>query len=328
MRCHIRLVMKEFCVLLMACVLTLPLAAQQAIPPSTEPTAPTATQNGSPSAATNSSVPASNSSASTAPFGEITGSVKSGNTPLPGVTVSAANSLTGKKYVTSTDVDGSFKISVGGKGRYVVRAEFSAFAPVTQEIVINAENSNGKADLVMLLASRAQQQEEKQQQAQQLGGVGARGGSQQLSLSGGDMGGGGSGNGDVVSLASAGLPNAGLAAEGSNESVAVSGAMGRNEMPTFDPGEMQDRINEMRDQMRGQGGGNVQILSLGGPGGVGGAQSFNFIGGGGGPPGGAMVFMGGGPGGFGGKGMRNFNVNKPHGSIFYNFGGSPLDAKP
>src|SRR5215469_11518982 len=322
MRCHSRLAMKGFCVLLMACVLALPLAAQQTNAPSTS------AQNGSSSTAT-SSPPASNSPASAAPFGEITGAVKSGTTPLPGVTVSAANSLTGKKYVTSTDVDGSFKISVGGKGRYVVRAEFSAFAPVTQEIVINAENRNGKADLVMLLASRAQQQEEKQQQAQQLGGGGARGGLQQLSLSGGDMGGGGSGNVDVASLAGAGLPNAGLAAEGSNESVAVSGAMGRNEMPTFDPGEMQDRINEMRDQMRGQGGGNVQILSLGGPGGVGGAQSFNFIGGGGGPPGGAMVFMmGGGPGGFGGKGMRNFNVNKPHGSIFYNFGGSPLDAKP
>jgi len=328
MRWHIRLGMKGFCVLLMACVLALPIAAQQAIPPSTEPTAPTPTQNGSSSTAT-SSPSASNNPASAAPFGEITGTVKSGTTPLPGVTVSAANSLTGKKYVTSTDIDGSFKISVGGKGRYVVRAEFSAFAPATQEVVINAENRQGKADLTMLLASRAQQQEERQQQAQQLGDGGARGGLQQLSLSGGDIGAGGSGNADVASLASAGLPNAGLAAEGSNESVAVSGAMGRNEMPTFDPGEMQDRIAEMRDQMRGQGGGNVQIMSLGGPGGVGGVQSFSFIGGGGGPPGGAMVFMmGGGPGGFGGKGMRNFNVNKPHGSIFYNFGGSPLDAKP
>src|SRR5215471_498383 len=106
MRCHIRLVMKGFCVLLMACVLTLPLAAQQANAPST------ATQNGSSSTATNSSVPASNSPAPTAPFGEIAGTVKSGTTPLPGVTVSAANSLTGKKYVTSTDLDGSFKISV------------------------------------------------------------------------------------------------------------------------------------------------------------------------------------------------------------------------
>src|SRR4029077_17589949 len=62
-----------------------------------------------------------------APYGEISGVVKSGNVPLPGVAVSAANTLTGKKYFTSTDVDGTFKISVTGKGRYVVRAEFSAF---------------------------------------------------------------------------------------------------------------------------------------------------------------------------------------------------------
>src|SRR5262249_28171608 len=89
-----------------------------------------------------------------APFGEITGTVKSGTIPLPGVTVTAANTLTGKKYVTSTDVDGSFKISIGGKGRYVVRAEFSGFAPATQELLINAENRSGKADLAMILASR------------------------------------------------------------------------------------------------------------------------------------------------------------------------------
>ena len=236
--------------------------------------------------------------------------------PLPGVSVTAANTLTGKKYVTSTDVDGSFKISVGGKGRYVVRAEFSGFAAATQELLINAENRNGKADLAMILASRVQQQEQRQQQ---VAGAGGRGGVQQLSLSGGDMGVPASASADVSSLAASGLPNAGLAAEGNNESVAVSGAMGRNDMPTFDPGEMQDRIADMRDQMQRQGGGG-QIMSFGGPGGG------NL----GGFAGGPMVFiMGAGPGGFGGggRGMRNFNVNKPHGSIFYNFGGSPLDAR-
>src|SRR5262249_51625049 len=112
-----------------------------------------------------------------APFGEITGSVKSGNTPLPGVTVSAANTLTGRKYITSTDLDGSFKIAVGGRGRYVVRAEFSAFAPITQEIVINEQSRAGKADLSMILLSRAQkeaQQEQQQQLAQRLASAGGR----------------------------------------------------------------------------------------------------------------------------------------------------------
>jgi hypothetical protein len=251
-----------------------------------------------------------------APFGKISGFVKSGNTPLPGVTVSASNTLTGKKYVTSTDVDGSFRIDVASKGRYVVRAEFSAFAPITQEVLINAENPEGKADLSMILLSRAQQQEA-QQQRQALTATG-RPGLQQLGLSGGDLGGGSPGGDstDPSSLASAGLPNAGLAAEGSTESVAVSGAQGRSDQPTFDPGELQDRIAEMRDQIGRQGGAGNFVFQ-GGPGGFGGF-------GGGGP---MVIMMGGGPGGRG-RGGRNFNINRPHGSIFYNFGGSPLDARP
>jgi hypothetical protein len=264
----------------------------------------------------------------TAPYGEISGLVKSGNTPLPGVVVSAANTLTGKKYSTSTDVDGTFKISVGGKGRYVVRAEFSAFAPVTQEVLLNDQNRSGKADLAMVLLSRAQQnaeQEQRQQIGQQLGG---RAGMQQLALSGGGDPGGlaAGGNPDAASLAGAGLPNAGLAADGGNESVAISGAQGRAEQNMFDPGEMQDRLADLRDQLGRQGGGsgtislggataNIQMMGGGGFGGGG------FAGGGG-----PMIIMMGGGGG--GRGMRGFNVNKPHGSIFFNYGGAALDAKP
>src|SRR5512133_1541632 len=65
---------------------------------------------------------------------EISGIVKSGATPLPGVTVTAAHSLTGKKVSTSTDVDGSFHLTVPNKGKWVVRAELSAFAAQTAEV--------------------------------------------------------------------------------------------------------------------------------------------------------------------------------------------------
>ncbi len=246
------------------------------------------------------------------PFGAITGVVKSGNAPLPGVTITAANTLTGKKYITSTDLDGSFRLEVTSRGRYVVRAEFSAFAPVTQELLINPENRNGRADLSMVLLSRAQrdaQQQQESDQQNQLSGAIAAAGMQRLVLAAGD---GSTTQGpstqDPASLAGTGLPNAGLAAEGNTESVAVSGAMGRTEQPTFDPGELQDRIAEMRDQAGRGGGGNFQFDS--GP---------------------MMIAMGGGRGGFGGgggRGFRNFNVNKPHGAIFYNFGGSALDARP
>ncbi|MGZ4875075.1 MAG: TonB-dependent receptor domain-containing protein [Candidatus Angelobacter sp.] len=272
----------------------------------------------------------SSSAGTSARYGEISGIVKSGNIALPGVIVSAANTLTGKKYLTSTEVDGTFKIFVSGKGRYVVRAEFSAFAPVTQEVLINDQNRDAKTDLAMVLLSRAQkeaQQEQRQQVAQQLGGRAAM---QQLALSGsgGDIGGAaGGGSSDAASLAGAGLPNAGLAADGGNESVAISGAQGRAEQNMFDPGEMQDRIADLREQLGRQGGGSGTI-SLGGAtaniqmmgGGGGGFGGGGFGGGGGGP---MIVMMGGG----GGRGMRGFNVNKPHGSIFFNYGGSGLDAK-
>ena len=262
------------------------------------------------------SQPKPEATSAAAPYGEISGIVKSGNVALPGVAVSAANTLTGKKYFTSTDLDGTFKISVTGKGRYVVKAEFSAFAPLTQEIVINDENRSGKAEMAMVLLSRAQKEaqqtarQEQRQQAQQLASSGRGAAVQQLALSssGADMGGGAAASTDAASLAGAGLPNAGLGADSGNESVAISGAQGRAEQNMFDPGEMQDRMADLRDQTR-QGGG---ILSMGGGG------SF---GGGTGPMG---VMMG---GGGGGRGMRGFNANKAHGSIFYNYGGSGLDAK-
>jgi outer membrane receptor protein involved in Fe transport len=289
-----------------------PVPITHAAPPGTQSNAPVPQPSSSPKP-TNS-----------APYGEISGVVKSGNIPLPGVAVSAANTLTGKKYFTSTDVDGTFKISVTGKGRYVVRAEFAAFAPLTQEIVINDENRNGKAELSMILLSRAKkeeqqqsQQEERQQNSQQIQNMG-RGGMQQLSLAGGgtDLGNVATGNTDVASLTSAGLPNAGLAADAGNESVAINGAQGRSEMNMFDPGEMQDRLADMRDQAARQGGGGGMNLG-GGPG------IFQMGGGGFGGGGPMGVMMGG-----GGRGFRNFNSNKPHGSIFYTYDGSGLDAKP
>src|SRR5260370_22567648 len=60
---------------------------------------------------------------------------------------------------------------------------------------------------------------------------------------------------DAASLAGAGLPNAGFAADGGSESLTVSGAMGRTEQNLFDPGEMQDRMTDLREELQKQGGG-------------------------------------------------------------------------
>src|SRR5258708_38588616 len=55
---------------------------------------------------------------------EINGIVRAGETPLPGVTVTASNSLTGKKFAVATMANG--KGTLGGlpRGRSAVRTEF------------------------------------------------------------------------------------------------------------------------------------------------------------------------------------------------------------
>ncbi|PYU47308.1 MAG: hypothetical protein DMG53_09395 [Acidobacteria bacterium] len=66
-----------------------------------------------------------------APAYEINGSARSGKTPLPGVTVTAANTLTGKKYAAATNSEGKFGLSGMTRGRYVIRMEFMGFAAFT-----------------------------------------------------------------------------------------------------------------------------------------------------------------------------------------------------
>src|SRR3984885_13261434 len=99
--------------------------------------------------------------------GTITGTVKAGTTPLPGVGVTATNTLTGKKYATTTDVNGAFAMAIPRNGRYVVKAELAAFATETKEVLINAAGENGGkpaqvAEFGLQLASRAQEQEARQ----------------------------------------------------------------------------------------------------------------------------------------------------------------------
>src|SRR5512142_709096 len=82
--------------------------------------------------------------------GEIRGTVKSGNTPLPGVSITASNTLTGKKRYTSTDPQGHYQLQVTSRGRYVIKAEFPAFAIVTKEAVINPQTTNATVDAELI----------------------------------------------------------------------------------------------------------------------------------------------------------------------------------
>src|SRR5579883_830177 len=92
--------------------------------------------------------------------GIIHGSIRSGSTPLPGVSITATNTLTGKKYSTVTDSTGAYTLNIPQNGRYVVRTDFAAFAAETKEVLFNATAAhNQQADFALTLASRVQQQE-------------------------------------------------------------------------------------------------------------------------------------------------------------------------
>ncbi len=267
------------------------LPAQDAAPPSPAPAAQSAT---TPVAA---------------PANEINGSVRSVKTPLPGVTVTATNTLTGKKYAAATNFEGKFVLSRMTRGRYVVRAEFMGFAAFTQEVVLNPENPSAKVEAELILASRQQEQSNNNNAAMAAAGRGFQSlamDSALSSLAGGNSGfggtsglGGGQGNGEL-----SGLPMNGAGAEGPTESVSISGAQGRTQ--DFGGGseeDLQQRMQEFRDRAQREGGGG---FGGGGGGGFGG-------------PGGGMIVLG--------RMPKGFNINQPHGMLYFSDDNAGLDAR-
>jgi hypothetical protein len=229
--------------------------------------------------------------------------------------VTAANTLTGKKFAVATASNGTYSFTGLPRGRYVVRVEFMAFAPLTQEIILKPETPTGKFDAEMILASR---QQEQSPAASAIAAIAGGRGFQSLSientlsaLSGGapsasGAGQGGTGAGDIATL-----PLNGAGADSPTESVSITGTQGRTQ--NFGEGseeELQDRIQEFRERAQREG-----LI----PGGSGGGP-------GGGP--------GGGGGGFGGGGPiairlpRGLNVNQPHGFIYFSDDDASFDAKP
>ena len=95
----------------------------------------------------------------------IRGAVKSSGTAIPGVTITAANTLSGQKTSTSTDVNGRYNLEVSANGRYVVRAQMAAFASSTQEVMIHDSAPTAKADFDLILLSRVQELDKKTEAA-------------------------------------------------------------------------------------------------------------------------------------------------------------------
>jgi len=264
--------------------------------------------------------------------GRITGTVKAGAAPLPGVGVTATNSLTGKRYATTTDVNGVFAMVVPRNGRYVVKAELAAFAAETKEVLINAAGANGGkpeqvAEFGLQLASRVEQQEEKQAA---VAGAGAGGqgaaltrGLQSLSVTGdsGELADASAGSGSAgVQMPTLGGLGGDAAA---NDSVTVSGQMGQtNGLAGYSEDDIRQRVQDAISQAQRQGGAAGDMANT-----VAGMLGGLMGGGFGGPGGGGGGGRGGrGGGGGGGGGFRGFNPTQPHGAVFYQGGNGALDA--
>ncbi|HTX76471.1 MAG TPA: carboxypeptidase regulatory-like domain-containing protein [Terracidiphilus sp.] len=249
--------------------------------------------------------------------GKLHGVVKSGNVPLPGVTVVAQNTLTGKKYATTTDVTGSWSMTIPHNGRYVVRTQFAAFAQGAGEALLNAANHDQTVNFDLMLASRAAAQEQQQaegsqaQQAiRQLGANGPQALNLMSALSGDAEAGGSEGG----ASSGAALPSAAGNADFASDSVNINGQSGQvSPLAGLDMDRIRDAIEDARAMNGGQGPGGGILM-------------------GGGRGGGGMAFSGGMGGGFFGGGrmnFRNFNPAQPHGAVFWmgsNY--SELDADP
>jgi predicted hotdog family 3-hydroxylacyl-ACP dehydratase len=273
------------------------------------------------SAPVGDAVTVSNSFAATVTGGKLHGVVKSGSAPLPGVTVTAQNTLTGKRVSTTTDITGAWSLNLVQNGRYVIRTQFAAFAMGSQEAVLNAASHDQTVNFDLMLASRAaelakQQDQTSQRQTtqaaeaiQQLVGSGTQNLSLMSAL-----------NSDTETQATntgatgATLPSIAGNSEFGGDSVSVSGQSG-----TVSPlaGVDMDRLRDAIDSVRAQGGLGGQAGNFSGGAGLFGAGGF-----GGGSFGGGG-FSGGGRGNF-----RNFNPGQPHGSVFWMGSNSALDAEP
>ncbi len=265
--------------------------------------------------------------------GRLHGVVKSGSIPLPGVAVTAQNTLTGKKYSTTSDITGAWAMTLPQNGRYVIRTQFAAFAQGSQEALLNAASHDQTVDFSLVLASRAAAQEQQQGDAATL--QAARSAIQQLA-------GNGAGNLSLTSALSADtdtgsgtagasgaeLPSAASNSDFGSESVAISGQSGQvSPLAGVNLDQIRDAVAAYQAANPGQ-----QLPGAGGLFGGGGGGGFGGGGFGGGGFGGDG--LGGGGGGFGGRGgggrgnFRGFNPSQPHGTIFWMGSNSALNAEP
>ena len=229
--------------------------------------------------------------------GTIHGMVKSGNMPIPGAAVAITAATSAETISVWTDIDGSYSAAVPAYGSYSVRVQMVAFANNAREVVVDADHQSVQADFELTLLSRTHEAPQPRRAANQAAQRGFQNLAILQSMTGQDNA--GSTMNDVVP---AGMPVPGIDPNSATESIAVSGNTS-NSFNGMSGDELQQRINDARQQGGGFGAG----------GGFGGAGGF-----GGGGPGRPMTVFG----------RRGFDLNHPHGSIYYGIGNSALNAAP
>ena len=272
-------------------------------PPAQIPSGPAQPVETQPAQAQPATLPSNQAS-----VGTIHGLVKSGNMPIPGADVSISLASSDTRVSTWTDVDGTYSASVPASGSYTVRVRMIAFANSTQEVVVDASHQNVPVNFELILLSRAHEATPEQRrpgaQATNQRASNQRGFQNLSILQSMTQDSAGNGLSDVVP---SGMPVPGIDPNSATESVAVTGNTS-NPFNSMSGDELQQRINDAR----AQGGG------FGAPGGFGGPGGGGFGGGGGRGGGGPMMITG----------RRGFDINHPHGSLYYGIGDSALNAAP
>jgi hypothetical protein len=250
--------------------------------------------------------------------GRLHGVVKSGNISLPGVTVTAQNTATGKRYSTTTGISGAWSLNVPPDGHYEIHTDFAGFAPGTQEALLSAASNDRTVTFALILASRAAEQRKSESASEQvsrpatrqMAGRGAQNLSLQRALEADTEI-----QGDMPGMAGAGgaeLPSIAGNTDFGADSVAITGQSGTvSPLAGMDQDRVRDAIETLRAQNGAQNGGQS--------GGFGGQNGGGFGGGG----------LSGGGGFGGGRGnFRGFDPKQPHGAFFWIGSNSAINAEP
>jgi hypothetical protein len=228
----------------------------------------------------------------------IHGTVSTGRIPLPGVRITATNTLTGKTYSAATDSTGGYSMRLPENGRYIVRAQFTVFALGEKEILLSLSPGSPQVDFSLMLASQVEKQEQAEEHAasRQYSGKGAA----NLSLLGSAS--------DLIAAATGGgnareqLPRAAENSDFAGESVAVSGQNGEtNPFAGLDANQIRKEIQENQSESAITGTPEAPAMRAMGGGGLGGGGRLGAI-------------------------FRNFKPNQPHGSFFWDGGNGALNA--